>query len=119
VKFELGTKTVTLDSPAQYPYKQNTSLAQAKEQSSTGVTHVEDFQLKNGTFTYIFNDMSDNDHAKLLDFFVNDAVGMFHKYYLTDDIGVRRLMRFTSPDFDFETDFKGLWQGQFSAEEQI
>jgi len=119
MKFEIGGKIVELDKPAQYPYKQGVRLVQAKEKTATGIVHVEDFKLKDGTFTFAFVDMHDSDHTKLLEFFVNDTVGMLHKFDLTDDLGIKREMRFITPEISFTTNFKGLWEGSFQVEEQL
>jgi len=117
--FTLGATVVTLDSPAQYPLTNNTTLVQAKDKSASGVTHVESFDVRTNLFTYSFADMSDADYIKILEWFINTVDGMLTQFYLTDDLGVTRLVRFTEPQITFVKNSHGLWSGSFTVEEII
>ncbi len=110
---------VTLDSPAQYPYTQNTQLSQVKELSGSGITHVEDFDVLTGTYTYNFEDISNEDHTKIIEWFTNTAEGMLNVFELTDDLGVVRDVRFTESRLEFALNDYGLWGGSFTVEVQI
>lgn len=116
--FNKDTVTVTLEQPAQYPYAPDTMLAQAKDKSASGVTHVENFELQTDTFTYTFKDMSDNDYQGLMGFFINEAQGQLNTFNLTDDYGATREVRFMESRLRFTSTFLGLWQGKFSVEVQ-
>lgn len=114
--FEKDGIEVELDTPAQYPYKPNTTLSQAKDKSASGVTHVENFELQTDTFTYTFVDASDNDYQKIMEFFVNEAGGMLNTFNLTDDYGTTREVRFTTSALSFQSSSLGLWKGSFTVE---
>ena len=116
MEFFLTPDTVTLDDPAQYPLTQDTNLVQAIERSASGISHVEDFDVKVGTITYSFQDMTDADYVKLMDWFVNKAEGMVNIFQLTDDLGNVNQVRFTTPKLKFVTNFLDLWNGSFTVE---
>ncbi len=117
--FEKDGTTVTLDQPAQYPYAQGLTLVQASEMSASGITHVEDFEVKTGTFVHKFSNTSDADYSKILDWFLNTAEGKMYKFNLTDDLGVTRAVRFTESQLNFTKDYYQLWSGSFTVEEQV
>jgi hypothetical protein len=109
--------TVTLDDPAQYPYKQSKRLVQVKETSASGVTHVENFLIKDNRYRFVFQDMSTADYEALLGFFLDTVKGMANEFTLTDDLGVAHTVRFTSTKLDFSLTSYGLWAGSFEVEE--
>jgi hypothetical protein len=116
MKFKLGTITAELICGAQFSYPQSVSIVQAKERTATGIVHTESFHVKLGEYVYTFKDMGDADYAVLMDWFVNVVDAMFKSFYLTDDLGITRHVRFTVPRLSFEqTDF-GLWTGDFTVE---
>lgn len=120
MEFEYGSTIVTLDEPAQFPLGNNVMLSQAKDKSASGVTHVESFEVQTAELTFIFSDMTNDDYLKVLDFFVNEVDGMLNEFYLTDDLGVRRQVRFTTPTLNFDLTSQGetlQWSGQFTVEE--
>jgi hypothetical protein len=117
--FTLNTTTVTLDSPAQYPLTNNTELIQAKDKSASGITHVESFEVRSNLLSYTFNDVSDADYIKIIEWFVNTVDGMLLTFSLTDDLGVTRIVRFTEPKLNFVKNSFGLWSGSFQVEEII
>lgn len=114
--FDLDANHMELASPAQYPQNQNTKLVQAKERTATGVTHVEDFSVRIGTYTYNFVDMSQDDYVLLMDWFVNISEGMVNSFYLTDDFGIERLVRFTTATLSFTNTSYIHWNGSFTVE---
>lgn len=108
--------TVTLETPAQYPYAPTTTLSQARDKSASGVTHVENYELQVDTFTYTFKDMSESDYIGLMGFFINEAKAQLNTFNLTDDYGVLREVRFTESRLGFLSSFLGLWNGKFTVE---
>jgi len=119
MKLKLGTVEFVTSKPAQWPYPTGFFLSQASEKSASGVTHVEDFNVRTGIFTYNFNDSSDLDQVGIQDFFLNTAVGKLNKFELTDDLGVARVVRFTGSSIEPTNTFNGLWSFSFSVEEVI
>lgn len=117
--FEKDGVTVTLDAPAQYPLANSTTFVQAMDRSASGVVHVENFEVQTNSMTYNFANASDADYLKIMEWFVNTTVGMLEQFYLTDDLGVRRLVRFTAPNLNFTKTSYGLWSGSFTVEEVL
>jgi len=117
--FELDTTIVTLQEPAQWPYPTGFKLSQATEKSASGVPHVEDFDVRTGTFTYHFEEMPDADYLAVVDFFLNIAVAMMNNFYLTDDLGVRRLVHFVEDNIQFQQTYLDQWAGYFIVEEVV
>ncbi len=115
--FELNGVTATLQYPAQYPMTSNYEIVQARDRSASGITHVEDFEVTTNTMDFNFVNLPDTDYNTLLTWFLDVAVGMLNEFYLTDDLGVTRLMRFTTPTLNFVKDHFNLWQGSFSVEQ--
>jgi hypothetical protein len=116
--FTLGTEhTFTFRDPAQYPLGNNTELIQAKERSSSGITHIESFEVQINSFTYNFTNMPQVDYNGLIEWFVNVADGMLNTFELTDDYSITRTVRFLKPTLDFTQNSVGLWDGSFSVEE--
>lgn len=115
--FTLGDTVVALSAPSQYPHKEVTELIQGKERSASGITHVESFEVRTGMLTYTFADMSTSDYQLLMGFFINTAEGMLHEFALTDDLGIVRTVRFTSPTLNFSNSSFQLWAGSFTVEQ--
>ncbi len=113
---ELGASRVELESPAQYPLGNEKQLVQAKDRSASGITHVESFEVETGKITYNFEDMSDSDYVSVMEWFINVANGMMNKFDLTDDLGVKREVRFTSTRIKFDQNSHLLWNGSFTVE---
>jgi hypothetical protein len=114
--FDYKGYIVTLDDPAQYPSFRKLEKVQVKERSASKVLHTENYNIEIEERTHVFKEMSDNDFQKLFDFFDNIVDGMSLPFYLTDDLGNREKVKFTSPILDFQiSDFK-LWEGQFTVE---
>lgn len=111
----LGEESVDIGC-AQYSYPVDRELVQAKERSASGITYTEDFSVEIGTRTYNFINMDHEDYVTLMSFFVNTAVGMMYKFYLTDDLGEQFLVRFTQPKLPFRLTSYRLWAGSFTVE---
>ncbi len=117
MRFESGSTYFQFEDPAQYPHSPTTTLSQAKDGSSSGVQHVESFLIQTDTWTYSFEDMSDNDYNGLLDWFVNVADGMMNEFTLINDLGVTTVVRFTVDELKFRSNYLGLWEGSFPVEQ--
>ena len=115
--FEKDGLTLEFRYPAQYPMKEDTELVQARDKSSSGVVHVEDFEVKTNSISFTFTNMPDSDYVALIQWFLDVAVGMLNEFYLTDDLNIRRLVRFTTPKLLFIKDSFNLRSGSFSVEQ--
>ena len=115
--FELGSDTLQLQCSAQYPLTQQYELIQVKERSATGITQTENYEVELNRFTYNFKNMSQNDYQQLLNWFVSIAKGFTNEFYLTDDLGVTRLVRFVDSKLSFNLTSYQLWDGNFTVEE--
>ncbi len=116
MRFELGATYFQFEDPAQYPYSPATKLIQAKDNSSSGIPHVESFLVQTDKWTYNFEDMSDYDYNGLLDWFVNIADGMMNEFTVINDLGVTAVVRFTTDEINFISNDFGLWSGSFQVE---
>lgn len=114
--FTLDTLIVELDDPAQYPFSPTTELVQARDKSASGITHVESFDVQTDTDTYNFDDMSNEDYQRVMDWFVNTANGMMNEFNLTNDLSVTKTVRFTTSRINFTQNDFGLWRGSFTVE---
>jgi len=117
MKFIKGAVQVELSCPAQFPQSENVKLVQAKDYSSSGIKHSEDFSVKSGTENFVFSDMPTDDYLKLLEFFVNEANGMMEEFELVDDLGVSRMGTFADPEINFRNTSYDLWAGSFTFEQ--
>jgi len=114
--FDYRGHIVTLKDPAQYPSIKKLEKTQVKERSAANVLHTENYNVEVSERTHVFKDMPESDFQKLFDFFDNFADGMLNPFYLTDDLGNREKVKFTSPILNFRLSDFELWEGQFSVE---
>lgn len=116
--FTKDSIVVTLEAPAQYPHGVVPKRIQASETSSSGIKHVEDYNVVIEDNSYSFADMSQNDYELLMGFFINTAQGKLYKFNLTNDLGVTKTVRFTTSQLNFRMNSYSLWNGSFSVEEE-
>ena len=117
--FSLDGNVKELEKPAQYPYSPDVVMVQAKESSASCAIHVEDFGVQTNSYTFVFENSSQEDYETILEWFVNTAQGMMNAFNLTDDLGVTRLVRFTEPRLAFSLNQYKLWNGSFRVEEVV
>jgi len=117
--FALDGNVKELENPAQYPYTPDIVMVQAKESSASGSIHIEDFGVQTNSYTFVFEDASQEDYETILEWFVNTAQGMMNEFNLTDDLGVTRLVRFTESRLSFSLNQYKLWNGTFRVEEVV
>ncbi len=115
--FEKDTLRFEMLTPAQYPMSHNTELVQARDKSSSGIVHIEDFEVMTNTITFNFVNLLNSDYNDLMNWFLNVSVGMLNTFHLTDDLTIRRLVRFTTPTLAFSKDSYNHYNGSFTVEE--
>jgi hypothetical protein len=77
-------------------------MVQVKDYSASGVAHVEDFEVTQGSLSVVFENMPETDYIALLDWHVNIAEGMMHAFEMTDDMGDVYMVRFITAEITGE-----------------
>jgi hypothetical protein len=110
-----GTYSIDIGN-AEYPYEPKTEMVVAEERTASGVRHVEHYNVEIGTMTFNFKLMPDDIYRKLVDWFLNVAVGPLHEFELINDFGDSFMVKFSDKTIEFRNVDYNIWSGKFTVE---
>jgi hypothetical protein len=114
--FDFGGTIYEPDCPASYPGNGGTELIQAKEKSSSGIVHVESFNVKSKIQEYTLEELTLTDYLDFMDFFVNVVGGQMEEFEFTNDYGETETVRFTSSELSHQNTEYNMYSVGFSVE---
>ena len=116
MKFVYLTTTLQFQEGASYPAVRPIKKVQVSDRTAGGKFQVENLGVTIRGRNLVFEDMLKTDHDNLKNFFDVVVNGMEKVFQFTDERGVTKDSRFTTPDFIFSEDDFELFSGSLPLE---
>jgi len=118
MKFQLGSDSIEIPTPANYPGGRTNEIIQVSERSAAGVTHVETYELKLKSYEFSYSELPTDQYSDLINWFNDIAMGMQNIFTVIDDLGETYEARFTTSILKFQITGFEQWGGSFTLEEE-